>query len=111
MKRKITGILIILAVGSFLMVSLVAVSSFAATASGKKVAATHKTAAKKTMKVMPSDEVKAVQEALNKEGFKLKVDGIAGKHTHAALKGYQKKNGLKITGKTDQATLAKLGIK
>ena len=111
MKRKFTEILIIMAVGSFLMASLLAVNSFAATASGKKAATIQKPAAEKNMKGMPSNEVKAVQKALNKEGFKLKVDGKMGKRTHAALREYQKKNGLKVTGQPDKATLAKLRLK
>jgi peptidoglycan hydrolase-like protein with peptidoglycan-binding domain len=60
---------------------------------------------------VPSDVVKAVQGALNKEGYKVKVDGLMGKHTRAALERYQKKNGLKVTERADKATLAKLGVK
>ena len=54
---------------------------------------------------------KAVQSALNKEGYQLKVDGKMGKQTHAALKDYQSKNGLPATGKADAATMRKLGVK
>ena len=54
---------------------------------------------------------KAVQSALNKEGYQLKVDGKMGKQTHAALMDYQKKNGIPATGKADDATLRKLGVK
>ena len=55
-------------------------------------------------------QVKAVQEALIKNGAKLTADGVMGKHTRIALRQYQKKNGLKSTGKADKATLEKLGI-
>jgi peptidoglycan hydrolase-like protein with peptidoglycan-binding domain len=65
----------------------------------------------KAAKPAPTQMMKTVQEALNKEGFKLKVDGLMGKHTRAALKNYQKKNALKVTGTPDEATLAKLGVK
>lgn len=57
-----------------------------------------------------SAEVKALQTALNKHGAKLMVDGRMGRHTHAALMAFQKKNGLKITGKLDKATRAKLAL-
>lgn len=52
--------------------------------------------------------VKKVQTALNKAGYKVKVDGIIGKETRAAVKDFQKKNGLKATGRLDKATQAKL---
>lgn len=54
--------------------------------------------------------VKRVQLALAKAGYKLKADGMMGKRTKAALKSFQKKNGLKATGKADEATRAKLGL-
>jgi peptidoglycan hydrolase-like protein with peptidoglycan-binding domain len=54
---------------------------------------------------------KSVQSALNKEGYQLKVDGRMGKQTHSALMDYQKKNGIPATGKADDATLRKLGVK
>jgi peptidoglycan hydrolase-like protein with peptidoglycan-binding domain len=70
--------------------------------------ATHKKMAKKAMK---NEKVMAVQKALNGAGFKLKEDGLMGKHTRQALMKYQKDNNLKPTGKADMETLAKLGIK
>ncbi len=57
-----------------------------------------------------SPEVARLQQALAKAGFKVKADGIMGKHTRAALKKFQKKNGLKATGKPDQATKKALGL-
>ena len=66
--------------------------------------ATHK-------KVAANAKVKAVQEALDKAGMKLKADGIMGPKTRAAIKKYQKENGLKVTGKADKATMEKLGVK
>ena len=59
----------------------------------------------------PNTSVKAVQTALNKEGYSLAVDGKMGKQTQAALRQYQKANGLAVTGKADAATKAKLGVK
>jgi peptidoglycan hydrolase-like protein with peptidoglycan-binding domain len=61
--------------------------------------------------VMSNHEIKLVQEALNKDGYKLKVDGILGMHTSNAIKSFQKKNDLKVTGQPDPMTLAKLNLK
>ncbi len=71
-------------------------------------AATHKAAAHK---VVGNAHVKAVQKALDKSGAKLKVDGLMGKKTEAALRAYQKKHSLKVTGTADKATLKSLGVK
>jgi len=61
-------------------------------------------------KAAPNKAVMTLQEALNKNGAKLAVDGRMGKMTRAALRKYQKDNGLKTTGMADTATRAKLGI-
>ena len=58
-----------------------------------------------------SAEVKAIQEALNKDGAKLSVDGHLGKQTRAALKAYQSAHGLKTTGHADKKTREALGLK
>lgn len=42
--------------------------------------------------------VKELQEALNRHGYDLAVDGIFGEKTKAAVRSYQKKNGLKLDG-------------
>jgi chromosome segregation ATPase len=78
-------------------------------AQSEKTASTMMTNTSK-MPMMSSHEIKAVQEALNHNGYKLATDGIMGKHTIAALKGFQKKNDLKVTGRPDTETLAKLKI-
>jgi len=49
--------------------------------------------------------VMQVQQALN-----VKSDGIWGPNTEAALKQYQQKNGLSVTGQLDQATRAKMNL-
>ena len=64
--------------------------------------------AKKSVK--SNKAVMALQEALNKNGAKLKADGVSGKQTRAALRNYQKANGLKVTGTVNKATKAKLGL-
>jgi len=59
--------------------------------------------------------VKRLQQALNKLGIKdadgkpLKVDGDLGPKTTAAIKAWQRKNGMKPTGMVDAASLRKLG--
>lgn len=74
----------------------------------KKVA---KPASKKMMKAKASPRVKAVQAKLVAAGYKIKDDGVLGAKTRAALKEFQKKAGLKATGRINKATLAKLGLK
>ncbi|MGC8555174.1 MAG: peptidoglycan-binding domain-containing protein [Candidatus Acidulodesulfobacterium sp.] len=103
---------------SILFLSLIAIpsSSFAAVkpvkkAVAKKVAA-KKVVAKKTVKTVSSATVKAVQQALAKDGlFKGKVDGMIGPVTTNAVKAFQKKNGLKADGIIGPMTLKKLGVK
>lgn len=55
-------------------------------------------------------DVSALQEKLNKAGAKpkLAVDGIFGKGTEAGVKAFQKKSGLKVTGVAGKDTMAAL---
>ncbi|WP_298139288.1 peptidoglycan-binding domain-containing protein [Acidiferrobacter sp.] len=62
-------------------------------------------------KAVGSARVKAIQAALDKAGAHLKVDGFAGRQTSAALRAYQKKHHLKVTGTADAATLKSLKVK
>jgi len=48
---------------------------------------------------------KQIQRALG-----IKADGIFGPKTKRALKNYQRRNGLKVTGRADTATLRSLGL-
>ena len=54
--------------------------------------------------------IKALQEALNKQGIAVKVDGVLSDETRAAIKKYQTQHHLPITGDADKATLDKLGV-
>src|SRR5262249_54072882 len=57
------------------------------------------------------DRVKAAQQALKDKGHDPgPIDGVMGPKTHAALKDFQKKEGLKDSGRLDQETIVKLGI-
>ncbi len=52
-----------------------------------------------------------VQMALNDRGYNLQEDGRMGKKSQAALRSFQKKQGLKPTGQADPATLKALGLR
>lgn len=54
--------------------------------------------------------VKALQEALTKQGIAVKTDGVMSEETRAALKLYQTQHHLPVTGEADKATLDKLGV-
>ena len=55
------------------------------------------------------DDVKRIQEALNKTGkYNLTVDGIWGKNTDAAIRDYQKNNSLTVDGIFGKNTYASL---
>jgi hyperosmotically inducible periplasmic protein len=59
-----------------------------------------------------SQEVMAMQQALKDKGFAPgPIDGALGPRTTSALKEYQKSENLTITGKMDNDTAAKLGVK
>jgi peptidoglycan hydrolase-like protein with peptidoglycan-binding domain len=57
------------------------------------------------------EQVKAVQQALKDKGHDPgAVDGVMGPKTRGALKDFQKKEGMKDTGRIDQETMTKLGV-
>jgi hypothetical protein len=51
-----------------------------------------------------------LQNALNKNGANIKVDGKMGPQTREAIRRYQQNNNLTATGSADSATRAKLGV-
>ena len=57
---------------------------------------------------VPLHRVAVLQEALDSAGANLKVDGIWEPATEAALRQYQRQNGLQVTGELDQATRSRL---
>jgi len=58
-----------------------------------------------------SEQVKAAQQALKDKGHDPgTIDGVMGPKTQAALKGFQKAEGLKESGRLDTDTMAKLGM-
>jgi peptidoglycan hydrolase-like protein with peptidoglycan-binding domain len=57
------------------------------------------------------DSVQAVQQALKDKGYDPgAVDGRMGPKTHAAVRDFQKKEGLRATGRVDRKTAEKLGV-
>jgi len=57
------------------------------------------------------ENVRAAQQALKDKGMDPgAVDGMMGPKTQAALRDYQKKEGLKETGRLDAETMSKLGV-
>ena len=54
--------------------------------------------------------IRSVQQALNQNGAMLKPDGMMGPQTRAALRKFQRANGLQVTGTLTTQTAAKLGI-
>jgi gas vesicle protein len=58
-----------------------------------------------------SADIRMVQQSLKDSGYDPgPVDGVQGPHTTAALKAYQKAQGLQETGQADSDTMAKLGV-
>ena len=56
------------------------------------------------------DHVTALQQALNRAGFNLAVDGIRGSRTDAAVREFQDRAGLAVDGIVGPATRAALGL-
>lgn len=56
------------------------------------------------------ENVKTLQEKLNKFGYKLKTDGIFGQGTYNAVCDFQKRNKLSLDGTVGKKTLTKLNL-
>ena len=54
--------------------------------------------------------IRALQDALNKQGIAVKADGVLNDETRAAIRKYQSQHHLPVTGEPDKATLNKLGV-
>lgn len=59
---------------------------------------------------MSATRVKRIQSALDQKGEHVTVDGKWGKQTAAAVRSFQKENGLPTTGRADHQTMQKLGV-
>jgi peptidoglycan hydrolase-like protein with peptidoglycan-binding domain len=60
--------------------------------------------------VLSEATVKALQDALNRQGIAVKADGVLNDETRAAIRKYQSLHHLPVTGEPDKATLDKLGV-
>jgi hypothetical protein len=63
-----------------------------------------------TATTLSESTVKALQDALNKQGVPVKTDGVLDDETRAAIRKYQSQHHLPVTGEADAATLGKLGV-
>lgn len=54
------------------------------------------------------DDVKKLQQTLNQNGYSLAIDGVYGNNTMAAVRDYQRKNGLSADGVFGSQTSGKL---
>jgi chitosanase len=59
---------------------------------------------------MQGEDVRAVQQGLKRANIKVEADGIFGPATDEAVRKFQKRKGLKVDGIVGQATLAALGL-
>lgn len=60
---------------------------------------------------LSATEIMRIQEALRKEGFQPGEEGKLDAKTQQALRDFQKKNDLPVTGQPDRETAQKLGVK
>ena len=63
-----------------------------------------------TAATLSESTIRALQEALNKQGVAVKADGVLNDATRAAIRQYQSQHHLPVTGQADKATLDKLGV-
>lgn len=68
------------------------------------------TASQPAAAALPENTTRALQEALNKQGIAVTVDGVLNEPTRAAIRKYQSQHHLPVTGEPDSATLEKLGV-
>lgn len=102
----------LLKVRSLIIVSLftstVALAGQPAAHPKKPGAATTET--KPATKKLDAKKIMEVQKALTAVGEKVAINGKLDDATMKALKIYQEKNGLTVTGEADQQTLSSLGV-
>ncbi len=67
-------------------------------------------AAAQASATLSESTIKALQEALSKQGIAVKADGVMNDETRNAIRKYQSQHHLPVTGEADKATLDKLGV-
>jgi peptidoglycan DL-endopeptidase CwlO len=60
--------------------------------------------------MMSRERIEAIQTALKSNGEQVDPDGVWGPKTAAAVRDFQTKQGLKVTGHVDRATAQKLNL-
>lgn len=90
------------AAGMLFAVALTGMPSSISTANAQGVATSTASLAQPT--------IKALQDALNKQGIAVKADGVFTQETRDAVRKFQSQHHLPVTGEADNATLAKLGV-
>jgi nucleoside diphosphate kinase len=73
-------------------------------------AAQSQTTAPSAPAALSQSTIKALQEALGKQGIAVNADGVLSEETRAAIRKYQTEHHLPVTGEPDKATLDKLGV-
>ena len=63
-----------------------------------------------TSATLSESTIRALQEALNKQGTTVKTDDVLNDETRNALRTFQSQHHLPVTGAADEATLDKLGV-
>lgn len=56
------------------------------------------------------EEIREVQVILVERGYDIEVDGVLGPRTHRALRLFQERQGIEVTGRIDRRTVTRLGI-
>jgi Putative peptidoglycan binding domain len=59
---------------------------------------------------LTTTQIKQAQTALVDAGYKIRIDGIEGARTDAAVENYQRDHQLRVTGKLSRGTLKRLGV-
>ena len=95
----------------YLGVSALAVATALVGVSPSIPAFAQTTSAASAVAALPESVIKALQEALNKQGIALPVTGVLSEETRAAIRKYQGQHHLPVTGEADKATLDKLGVR
>jgi localization factor PodJL len=100
-----------IATGVSAVVIALALASPGWTASETKGASAKEEKAESKALTKGSEEIRKVQEALKDKGEDPgAIDGMMGKKTRAAIRAFQKTNGIKVTGTVDDQTAEKLGV-
>lgn len=97
-KLRVSPVVLLLAVG--LVSTSISPVAYAQTAP----------AATPASATLSASTIKALQEALNKQGIAVNSDGVMNDETRNAIRKYQSQHHLPVTGEADKATLDKLGV-